>query len=105
MKLRCAVLTVFGRQRDVLLGTFMARARKHHPSTPDAKLGGRDSVPAEPGRPSAPGTVSSAKRATERQSAHERQPDPPRPHVWFLVASAVALAAWMAFLAVMALDG
>jgi hypothetical protein len=33
------------------------------------------------------------------------RPDPPRRHVWFLVASALAVGSWMVFLVAMAMRG
>jgi hypothetical protein len=52
-------------------------------------------------------TQRAAKPLADPAPKHEDRPaivpDPPRPHRWFLILTIVALAAWMAFLAYMAL--
>ena len=71
-------------------GLPMAAARKHDP---------------RPGR-----RPNDAPRAISPAAPPERSPgripaDPPRPHRGFLIASALAVAAWLGFLLTMALRG
>ena len=85
----------------------MAGKRKQRRKSPAADAGNRTQAGTGATQSSAQSPISAARAPGDRQPwwAGKIQPDPPRQHVWFLIASAVAVGLWMLFLTVMAWSG